>query len=345
MPFSIPKRRRLQARPKPISPLMAAVEIQYLPPAACFVPATADIYTGNGSYPIPGFPGGWRLHGVPCLITGSWQAGHRQSVRASDAHTHIMLVDPATEIRDPYTGNGQSLGSAPDAVLVTGETLSNVVTAWRFVVFSFVADIPGVGRRKVVFLDQRYSYPATHLLVDTFTDINGTDLASHVMDVGSGWTILAGALSINTARQAQIKPGTLASARATAQSGVSSFTGASLEIAAVQTEPAAAGLVLRSTDVDNQYEVRLTTTTLAIVRRKTGAETVLSSTTVSLIPGSSHTLSVAAVNQTISATLDGVPLLQTSSTFNLTASKHGIVLQYDPASGLNAGPVNTFTIR
>src|SRR5438874_1762089 len=254
------------SKPPPDSlhnPLAALVGIPYIPPAQCFVVASADIYAGNGSIPVPG---PLRTTGVPCLVTGSWMAGHRQAVHASDAYTHIMLVDPGVEIRDPYTGNGQALGAAPDAVQCTGETLSNVTSPWRFVVFSFIADIPGLGRRKVVFLDQRNTYPATTILKDTFTDANTALLTAHVMDAGSGWTMAAGVAQINASGQAIIQPGSMADARARSQSGQANFIGGSLDVVAVGADPAIAGFVLRSTGASNQYEVRLCTTYLKIVK-------------------------------------------------------------------------------
>ena len=81
-------------------------------------------------------------------------------------------------------------GPAPDAVQCTGETLSNVTSPWRFVVFSFIADIPGLGRRKVVFLDQRNTYPATTILKDTFTDANTTLLTAHGVGPGQSVALL-----------------------------------------------------------------------------------------------------------------------------------------------------------
>jgi len=329
--------------PGPINPLALLIGLQYVPPAVCFNPATADIYTGTGSLPVPGFPGGYRLTGVPVLVTGSWMAGHRQAVRASDAYTHIMLVDPAIEIRDPYTGNGQTLGTAPDAVVLTGETLSPTVDPWRFVVFSFITLIPGLGKRKVVFLDQRGTYPATTFLKDTFTDAANTVLTSHVMDAGPAWLATTGTLTIDASGRAQIQPASAADAGARANSGVSSFTTGALDVY-VQPAAASAGMAVRSTDNNNEIEVLLTTTTLEIDVVQAGVRTNLASQAVAFVAGSKHTLAVSASGNQITASVDGGTPITGTTSFNQTRSGHGVILHYDAGSAVYAGPVDNFLV-
>lgn len=322
------------------NPLAALVGIQYVPPAHCFFPAQANIYTGNGSLPVPGPK---RLSAIPCLITGVWMSGHRQAVRASDAYTHIMLLDPSVDIRDPYKGNGQALGGAPDAIEVIGETLTTTTAPWRFVVFSFVTILPGIGRRKVVFLDERTSYATSILLKDTFTDTNLTDLATHVMEVGPGWTITTGALTINAANQAIIKAGTAADGGAIAASGVTDFNTGVLDVF-VRADPATAGMAVRATDINNQFEILLSTTALKIDKVQASVRSTLASQVVSLVAGTKHTLNVVVNGNIIGVNVDGGTQLNATSSFNNFQTKHGIILHYDAGGAVYSGPVDNLSI-
>ena len=299
--------------------------VHYLPSANSLVAATVDIYTGNGSYPVPGPK---RAGGVPCLISGTWMAGHRQSVNTKDAHSHIMLVDPAIEIRDPYTGNGQTLGANADAVLFNGEGLTPATSPWRFVVFSFVTDIPGLGRRKVVLLDQISTYPSSVLLKDTFTDSDGTALASHTMDVGGGWTV-TGTATIMSDQCSLSTTG-----YAISNAGKSDFSTAAIDVVKVQPAGIETGLYFRQTDTFNFWEVRLSTTLLALTKTVANVTTTVASVALSLTANSRHTINLSAQGSSIRANVDGGNQISTSDSFNSTATMHGFFWQ------TNAGPVD-----
>ena len=90
--------------------------------------------------------------------------------------------------------------------------------------------------------------------------------------------------------------------------------------------------------------MRLTTTYLKIVKIQAGVETVLATASLSLTAGTKHTLHVTAVGHQMSADVDGGNLLQVINNFNLTASQHGIVMQYDAGNDVYGGPVDNFLV-
>jgi hypothetical protein len=315
---------RLLRRKQPLAQRPAAVH--YIPAANSFVHGTVDIYTGNGAYPIPGPK---RSGAVPCLVSGSWMAGHRQAVNTTDKHSHILLLDPTIEVRDPYTGNGQTVGSDADALIIYGMNLGQSVSPWMFVVFSFLTDIPGMGRKKVVLADQISPWPATILLKDTFTDTNGSNLSGHMMDVGAGWTVNGNA----TISGGQcITAGGLQ--QAYASSGQNNFSSAALTVVSVQASGKEAGLICRLSDSSNYWDIRLSTTLLDIRKKVAGVITTLASTAVSLAAGTSHTLNISASGSTVTANVDGSNPISATDSFNGTATLHGFFMN---ASG---GPVD-----
>src|SRR5205807_2548579 len=165
----------------------------------------------------------------------------------------IMLV-PSIEIRDPYRGNAQATGTAVDAIRCYGEASTAGLSPWRFVVISFLYVVPGLGRRKVVILDQRNNYAASILLKDTFTDTAGTLLdggSAHVMDVGNGWTINPTSnLKVNPSGTLDLVTGT-APSMCWADSGQASFSAAQVDILANANLSNRTGLWLRVTDQSN----------------------------------------------------------------------------------------------
>jgi len=312
------------------NPARALANLQYLPPAQNFVPATVDIFSGTGSYPITGTA---RASGVPCLVSGNWMAGHRQAVSAADAHTHVMLLDPSIEIRDPYRGNAQATGITVDAIRTNGEGLPTLTSPWRFVVISFLSVVPGIGRRKVVVLDQRNNYSASVLLKDTFTDTALTLLdggSAHVMDVGAGWTVNPGGnLQVNPSLQLDLVIGT-APSRCWAESGRSDVSSASVDVQSLAAN--GAGLAMRISDQNNSIEFRLSTSTGRIIKRNAGAETVLATQNVSLNSGTKHTVACVLSGSSLTGTFDGANILTATDSFNSTVTKHGCVQLTDAGS-------------
>jgi hypothetical protein len=118
----------------------------YLPDLGAFYDNTADIRSTVGHVvQVNGGPSG-----VNILLTGTFPEGHRGKVNTTDSYTHIAIVDPTVQVRDPYAGQGQAVGNNPDAFLIPAGQTNN---KWM-VVFSFVTVLPGLGKKKVVFLDR-----------------------------------------------------------------------------------------------------------------------------------------------------------------------------------------------
>src|SRR6266849_5155787 len=83
---------------RPGSNPASEVGLLYIPPATCFIPTQVNIYTGNGSVPVPGWNSagaGARNANVSGLITGNGLIGHRQLVTSNDNYTHVLLLDPS----------------------------------------------------------------------------------------------------------------------------------------------------------------------------------------------------------------------------------------------------------
>src|SRR5438128_8139551 len=87
------------------------------------------------------------------------------------------------------------------------------------------------------------------LLADSFTDANGTALAAHAMNVGGGWTVLAGTFTIQSNKA---RGGTAATHNlAVAEAGKANVT-----VFAVGNTPSNTqrmGLLTRVTDVNNLW--------------------------------------------------------------------------------------------
>ena len=131
-----------------------AAGLSFFPDANVFIPQTMDVWTGNGAVPPPA--GGPRSAAVSIVITGVWAEGHRTKVSGSDAYTHIILCDPQLQVIDPYKGTSQTESPAYDALAIPAGQTQN----WWLVVFSFVTNIPGVGRRRVILAD-RFGSPGS----------------------------------------------------------------------------------------------------------------------------------------------------------------------------------------
>lgn len=128
--------------------------LSFFPDPNVFIPQTMDVWTGNGAVPPPA--GVARVSAVGILVTGVWAEGHRTKVTTTDAYTHVILTDPGLSILHPYKGNSQSLVQAYDALAIPGGQTLN----WWLVVFSFITNIPQVGRRRVILAD-RFGAPGS----------------------------------------------------------------------------------------------------------------------------------------------------------------------------------------
>jgi hypothetical protein len=132
--------------------------ITYLPDIDTFLSQTADIYSwGAGPPPIPGNK---RSSNVNILITGTYFEGMRQKVNAADCYTHVIIVDANVEIRDNYqVGGQQGTGSSDLLTIPSGQTGN-----YWIVRFSFVTQLPGMGRKKIILADRQACSDFTKLV-------------------------------------------------------------------------------------------------------------------------------------------------------------------------------------
>jgi hypothetical protein len=317
---------------QPDNAAKALAALMYLPPANTFVPASAEIFTSTGTYPVVGTA---RISGIPCLVSGNWMAGHRQNVAASDAHSHLMLLDPQIEVRDPYRGNGQAVGTTVDAVRISGESSTTTYSPWRYVVMSFVTVVPGIGRRKVVVLDERFAYPASTYLRDSFTDTAGTLLENHTMDVGNAWLAHANnSLKINPSGSVDLVTSTTGG-WARADGGFD----AGFVVATVNVNADDAGVLFRGADDSNFLSVRLSTTAFSGYKRVAGVDSQLFSVAASPVAGTNHTIKVDLTSAgTFKAYWDGANEQDVIS--NIAGTYAGVIILSD--AGGNHGKVSNF---
>ncbi len=107
---------------------------------------TIDVWTNGGSFPPTSGP---RTSGLPASITGSFLEGSYSRAQVEFGYTHALLVDPTIEIRDGYRGSGGVPAVGDYLAIPAGQTDN-----WWQVVFSFVAVLPGYGRRRIILADR-----------------------------------------------------------------------------------------------------------------------------------------------------------------------------------------------
>jgi hypothetical protein len=124
----------------------------YMPDPEAFFSTTCDIYKGDSGSTMPPPAGDKTATGVNLLLTGTYPEGHRSKVAVTDAYTHIALVDVQIGLKDPYAGQGQASGAAqyPDYLAIPSGQRQNFYK----VVFSFITQLTGIGRKRVVLLDR-----------------------------------------------------------------------------------------------------------------------------------------------------------------------------------------------
>ncbi len=166
-------------------------------------------------------------------------------------------------------------------------------------------------------------------ILDSFTDTNGTALASHAIAPtnlpGASWSVLAGSFNIqsNRANSANTTTG-----YAVFDSGVADCT-ISCVINGAAT-PIGIYVLFRVTDASNFWFAYVAPGGNWILFKKVaGSNTNVASGTA---PGTGdHTVNVTLSGNSISINWDGTNTLSTTDSFNATATKHGI--GYDTATG------------
>jgi hypothetical protein len=121
--------------------------LTYFPGLDAFFATTMDVYSG-GTFPPPG--AAKRSSSVSVLLTGTFLEASRQRIAAGDSYTHVLICDPAIEVRDGYASFG---GGTPTADYVT--IPAGVQHCYWQVTFVFITVLPNIGRKKVVLLNRQ----------------------------------------------------------------------------------------------------------------------------------------------------------------------------------------------
>lgn len=167
------------------------------------------------------------------------------------------------------------------------------------------------------------------LLLDQFTDTNGTALASHTISPTNtpavSWVVHTGSFDIqsNRANSANTTTG-----HATVDSGAANVTITSI----INGVGGGSGIYVtfRFTDVDNKWFLYIVPTSAwSLYKRVAGTNTLVQS---GIAPGvGDRTITVVCNGNSISCKWDATNELATTDSFNATATKHGIM--YDTSTG------------
>lgn len=168
------------------------------------------------------------------------------------------------------------------------------------------------------------------LLYDTFTDVNGTTLTAHTMDVGPGWSVTVGsswAIEGN-ALQKQTNLSTLESCWADA--GHTDCTASAL--ASDASGSCELGVIGRVQDQANFWLAYvINTTSFGLYEVSAGTYTQRTSGTFAAL-GTSYSVQLSASGTALSATVGGTTIAYTSASFQ-TATKWGLLMFNGPATG------------
>lgn len=119
-----------------------------LPDLASFIASTFDVYPGNIGGPPPTNP--MRTSGISCLIAGSYDQGTMNRGSLGLVYTHVLICDPSIQIQDGYAGRGVNTLQNNDILAIPAGQTNNYWLA----VFSFVAVLPELGKRRVILADR-----------------------------------------------------------------------------------------------------------------------------------------------------------------------------------------------
>jgi hypothetical protein len=181
---------------------------------------------------------------------------------------------------------------------------------------------------------------------DTFTGSNGTHLNAHTMDEGSGWTENSGswAISSNAAVQAT---------NAGAQYIATTDTGDANTRIRARVKPSAAsglhigGLIGRFSDTSNYWRADITTGGTPLVRlweMNGGVQTLRASKAWTNRYQKYVDLEMTLDGNIISVTVDGGYGITYTSSFNNTATKHGITEYRDNTTPVQACVFEDFQV-
>ncbi len=170
---------------------------------------------------------------------------------------------------------------------------------------------------------------ATRLL-DHFTDTNAVALDAHTMDTGSGWTVHEGTLDIQTNRaQSEASAGNRATADAGVADGVVKVT------AQINNSDFTYGLVVRQSTSNNFWLCTNEGGTQIIASVVNGSKSDLATQAVARADDTDYVHKVTLNGNTITYQIDANTALSVTSSFNNTATRHGI-MGYVGASSIHA---------
>ena len=164
-------------------------------------------------------------------------------------------------------------------------------------------------------------------ILDNFTGTNGTSLAAHTIapnnGPGTAWTILSGALEIQSNRVSQTFNGFN---KASVDFGVADCT---LKVIINDTgagQNSYGGLMARASDANNFWAfVLASTTTLSIIEVVAGSYTVRANGSFSITPFVDCVLEFVLNGSTLTGKANGTEIVTYgSATSNQTVTKHGI---------------------
>jgi hypothetical protein len=157
----------------------------------------------------------------------------------------------------------------------------------------------------------------TVLLQDTFTGTDGTNLASHLMDVGAGWT-LSGTWNL-----------------AWADCGQANST---LTVDVVPQTASFPAILVRLTDANNFWlaQVDSATNALDLYSCVAGTFTQVASTAFAITPGATYTMTAVVSGSTLTLTVGATSVTYSSMSTNLTATRCGL------RNGWGSGSVSTY---
>jgi len=190
--------------------------------------------------------------------------------------------------------------------------------------------------------------PPTGLFFDNFTDTNYVLLSAHMPDIGTGWTHFeTGADEIyiyNNCAVGEVNAGA-------ANAYVANATAADAIITAKVMFPIGGAathhydeIVFRYLDANNYWKLsrnNKATGNFEIVKKEGGADTTVQTTTLAFTEGVFDDLKVTLLGTSITCEVNATPLSTTSS-FNLSAAKHGIRI-YRATAGVAC--LDTFKIE
>jgi hypothetical protein len=160
----------------------------------------------------------------------------------------------------------------------------------------------------------------TTLLLDHFTDTNGTNLTAHTMDIGPGWTVPSGTFSINS-NQAKMTVAGYAESQAN-QSDVTISAGVTPQATNF------AGLLARYSATTDYWRVTIaagTTNNWKITEVSGGTTTDRATGSVTINSGTQYAVQAVLSGTNITATVNGGNSLSYgSASSNQTKTLHGL---------------------